>query len=185
MSTWAKNPGTTLSPSLTAFCPSLIFPHLAVFSYHFSILSSCSFSSWLQRTPKPRSSSIHLLICLLLFPCYPFYSQLRASREQFSHGMDIYGKTAVQVPGQIYAEYIVCVVGVHFCWKQRIKLENAGRFHLAQHNSDPMEMPQTTKKYIPGHLISHLTSPCEHLILANFAFIYNQETCLIPISLEY
>lgn len=71
VSTWAKNLGTALSPSLTAFCPSLIFPHLAVFGYHFSTLSS-----WLQRTPKPRSRASTIwasfLIPLLLFPLLLF-----------------------------------------------------------------------------------------------------------------
>ena len=55
MSTWAKNPATALP--LFSYC-FLSPPHISkssCFLVPFSTLFSCSFSSWLQRIPRPRS----------------------------------------------------------------------------------------------------------------------------------
>lgn len=53
-------------------------------------------------------------------------------------------------------EYRVCVcvyggVEMHFCWKQRIKLENARTLHLTRGSSDPQgDATDHQKLYLQG-----------------------------------
>lgn len=178
---------SSLLPFLIASFLSLVFPNLIVFSCHFPLFppvpvlpgfredqslgqgqgkSELSTHILILPTPRPFLFSVQLTQdpsrTVLRWNCHLWNAQ--------HHG---HHKKACVSQNIVYV--YVCGGGNHFCWKKRIKLENARTLHLCKALATPRKCHKLPAKSLsPRLLVLCSTSPWEHLVLANFSLLYDQ-----------